>query len=206
MFGSEQMCPQLPQFVTLVWRFTSHPSWLLPLQSAVPAAHCTQTLGEPAQTIPRLDGAGRVQPSPFALLWSSQASPPVTMPFPQMAVQTLGEPTHTYPGSTVQVAEQPSPFALLASSHPSKPLTIPLPQIAVQMLGEPTHTYPGSTAHVWLHPSPGTVLQSSHPSPPLTTQFPQTAVHTLPMHRPLQHWLSMTQAPPVAAQGWQVPP
>jgi hypothetical protein len=78
--------------------------------------------------------------------------------------------------------------------------------MAVQMLGEPAHTYPGSTVQVWLHPSPGTVLQSSHPSPPLTTQFPQTGVQTLPMHRPLQHWLADTQAPPVAAHGWQVPP
>src|SRR5262245_51988073 len=73
-----------------------------------------------------------LQPSPFAVLWSSQASRLPRMPSPQVVLTQLyvgAVPLHALPGSHWHVALQPLPLVWPPSSHCSVPPTRPSPQV-----------------------------------------------------------------------------
>ena len=78
------------------------------------------------------------QPLPFAVPPSSQASPPLIRPSPQIGVHVdWGAPEQLQPVSMAHVALQPSFAAVPPSSQASAPALMPSPQVVMQVLGAP---------------------------------------------------------------------
>src|SRR5262245_37553411 len=138
------------------------------------------------------------QPSPAAVLPSSQGSPVSTLPLPHEVVHAcVAPPALRHDGSLVQVFEQPlaspknapfgplqpfgRPVLLVPQSQASVPSLTPLPHAAlVQTLGVPVQVAPGSTWQIDEHPSPAVVLPSSHVSPPTRMPSPHRGTHGRP--------------------------
>jgi hypothetical protein len=88
---------------------------------------------------------------------SSQVSPPITMPSPQIGMQRAPIAGQIQPGSILQSSEQPSPDFWLWSSHVSDPPTRPSPHETVEL-----QAFPGAVQIQSV-----SVLQSGEqPSPP----------------------------------------
>jgi len=84
----------------------------------------------PVQAKPDSTWQTSEQPSPGAVLPSSQPSVPRMSSSPQSPSHRDGEPAQDQPASTAQADEQPSPTVLLPSSQPSVAVTTPSPQVA----------------------------------------------------------------------------
>jgi len=121
-----------------------------------------------------------LHPSQATVPLSSQASPPATMPSPQLATHTLGCPKQLHPPSTVHVALHPSHPERLLSSHASPPVTIPSPQIALQVT--PSPVYPESHAQLNDHVVLLHVALASQLSVPSTHSFSSLQVTPSPVY------------------------
>lgn len=110
-------------------------------------------------------------PSPDIIFPSSQASPPLSTPFPHSCVQVegdVGDPfTHVHPDSIPQPLLQPSPDDVFPSSHASVLILRPSPHTADHTVCPFSGTLqlnPTSNVQLGEQPSHITELPSSHAS------------------------------------------
>jgi hypothetical protein len=120
---------------------------------------------------------------------SSQVSPVITIPSPQIGMQRAPIAGQIQPGSTLQSAEQPSPDVRLRSSHVSDPPTTPSPQETVQVQGVPGAAQIQSVS-VW--------QVGEQPSPPFV--FPSSQVSAGRSNLPFPHGATGQLSPVVGSQ------